>query len=178
MYVREYIAEQQKVKFDKTIIRVQIPGKLVLQLSFLPSETIDDLLKHIISLYSGNRVTYASFYLSMPPSKKIQSSEFGCTFSNLNLVPAATLKLVSVESMELRPEIEAMKIPAQSLSTSIPKPLKSNPASLEGIPSTVVHLLAGSQISSSAKPEATDSAHLDSKEEDLEVCFWLFYLLI
>ena len=96
--MRDYIFEQQKVKYTSTLIRVQIPGNIILQLTFQAEEKILDLVNHLCSLFRANgAVSSSSFALLLPPAKKIMPIDFQNTFRSMALVPAANFRLTAIQ---------------------------------------------------------------------------------
>ncbi|CAI5727246.1 unnamed protein product [Hyaloperonospora brassicae] len=77
---------KRKRVFQTTLIRVQFPDRAVMQATFHPSETIQDVMDHVVECLDG-QFQASKFYLYVtPPTQKLVASK---TLLELNLVPAA-----------------------------------------------------------------------------------------
>ncbi|KAL4108926.1 hypothetical protein PRIC1_000634 [Phytophthora ramorum] len=99
--MRELDELKRKKVFQTALIRVQFPDRAVMQASFHPNETIQDVMNHVTEClgdqYKGNK-----FYLYVtPPTQKLAATK---TLAELNLIPAA---LSYLSWLEVPPQTDA-----------------------------------------------------------------------
>uniref|UniRef100_A0AAV1UIN4 UBX domain-containing protein n=1 Tax=Peronospora matthiolae TaxID=2874970 RepID=A0AAV1UIN4_9STRA len=86
---------KRKRVFQTVLIRVQFPDRTVMQATFHPSETIQDVMDHVTECLA-DQFRASKFYLYVtPPTQKLVASK---TLIELNLVPAALTYFSWVET--------------------------------------------------------------------------------
>ncbi|OWZ23710.1 hypothetical protein PHMEG_0001346 [Phytophthora megakarya] len=102
--MRELDELKRKRVFQTALIRVQFPDRAVMQASFHPNETIQDVMDHVTECLAEQYKT-SKFYLYVtPPTQKLATTK---TLAELNLVPAA---LTYLSWMEEVPQTEVASI--------------------------------------------------------------------
>ncbi|KAG7390310.1 hypothetical protein PHYPSEUDO_008138 [Phytophthora pseudosyringae] len=92
--MRELDELKRKKIFQTALIRVQFPDRAVVQASFHPNETIQDVMDHVTECLAV-QYTASKFYLYVtPPTQKLVATK---TLAELNLVPAALTYLSWLE---------------------------------------------------------------------------------
>lgn len=93
--MRQADVEEQLNKYERTIIRVQFPDRMVLQGVFRPSETVFRLEKFVKDHLENNM----SFYLYTAPPRCVLKDKT-CSLFEMNLVPASVVHFGSTELKE------------------------------------------------------------------------------
>eukprot|EP00644_Phytophthora_capsici_P004110 jgi/Phyca11/7052/fgenesh1_pm.PHYCAscaffold_17_\ len=88
--MRELDELKRKKVFQSALIRVQFPDRAVLQASFHPNETIQDVMDHVTECLADQYQTSRFYLYVTPPMQKLAAMK---TLSELNLVPAALMYL-------------------------------------------------------------------------------------
>ncbi|KAE8895696.1 hypothetical protein PF005_g2735 [Phytophthora fragariae] len=102
--MRELDELKRKKVFQTALIRVQFPDRAVMQASFHPNETIQDVMDHVTECL-GEQYKGGKFYLYVtPPTQKLVPAN---TLAELNLVPAA---LTYLSWLELPPQADMASI--------------------------------------------------------------------
>ncbi|KAL3668228.1 hypothetical protein V7S43_007086 [Phytophthora oleae] len=97
--MRELDELKRKKVFQSALIRVQFPDRAVLQASFHPNETIQDVMDHVTECLADQYQTSRFYLYVTPPMQKLAATK---TLAELNLVPAALMYL----SWSVAPQIE------------------------------------------------------------------------
>ncbi|EGZ23569.1 hypothetical protein PHYSODRAFT_478118 [Phytophthora sojae] len=102
--MRELDELKRKKVFQTALIRVQFPDRAVMQASFHPNETIQDVMDHVTECLA-EQFKGGKFYLYVtPPTQKLAPAK---TLADLNLVPAA---LTYLSWSEMPPQAEVPSI--------------------------------------------------------------------
>ncbi|KAK1939426.1 Tether containing UBX domain for GLUT4 [Phytophthora citrophthora] len=88
--MRELDELKRKKVFQSALIRVQFPDRAVLQASFHPNETIQDVMDHVTECLADQYQTSKFHLYVTPPMQKLAAMK---TLAELNLLPAALMYL-------------------------------------------------------------------------------------
>lgn len=84
--MRELDELKRKKVFQTALIRVQFPDRAVVQASFHPNETIQDVMDHVAECLTDQCKPNRFYLYVTPPTQKLATTK---TLAELNLVPAA-----------------------------------------------------------------------------------------
>ncbi|CAH0477753.1 unnamed protein product [Peronospora belbahrii] len=102
--MRELDELKRKRVFQMVLIRVQFPDRAMMQASFHPNETIQDVMNHVTECLD-DQYKVSKFYLYVtPPTQKLAATK---TLVELNLLPAA---LTYLSWLEVPPQAEVASI--------------------------------------------------------------------
>ncbi|CAI5736578.1 unnamed protein product [Peronospora farinosa] len=102
--MRELDELKRKRVFQTVLIRVQFPDRAVMQASFHPNETIQDVMDHVTKCLD-DQYKASKFYLYVtPPTQRLAATK---TLVELNLVPAA---LTYLSWLEVPPQAEVASV--------------------------------------------------------------------
>ncbi|XP_033747071.1 tether containing UBX domain for GLUT4-like [Pecten maximus] len=131
--MRELKREEKYSKYQRVVIRVQFPDKLVLQGLFKPKETVFQVHKFVKSLLEDQKTP---FYLYTSPPKCVLKDQ-SKTLILANLVPATLMYFGSEVSKEhylsakLMEGMESRKVADDKLNTCLPS--SANPQGSEPV---------------------------------------------
>ncbi|KAG2777177.1 hypothetical protein PC129_g5199 [Phytophthora cactorum] len=92
--MRELDELKRRKVFQTALIRVQFPDRAVVQASFHPNETIQDVIDHVTECLAAQFKTSRFYLYVTPPTQKLATTK---TLAELNLVPAALTYLSWLE---------------------------------------------------------------------------------
>ncbi|EEY69456.1 uncharacterized protein PITG_05691 [Phytophthora infestans T30-4] len=84
--MRELDELKRKKVYQTALIRVQFPDRAVVQASFHPNETIQDVMDHVAECLTDQCKPNRFYLYVTPPTQKLATTK---TLAELNLVPAA-----------------------------------------------------------------------------------------